>query len=143
MRLPRSVGSTARAKCWSAVKGVGSSSRRRTSGRPSSVLAWAPGRGRSPAQKAEAHPRPAAQVGVTLTSLEVSVSSESDSRGMLGTDDGVSAGLLDLRTHVKIGAEGATPDQLQEIVQWGDAHSRVGGTIRRPQDNTIDIEVVR
>jgi uncharacterized OsmC-like protein len=83
----------------------------------------------------------AAQVGVTLTSLEVSVTSESDTRGMLGTDDRVSAGLFDLRTHVKIGAEGATPDQLQEIVRWGDAHSPVGCTIRQSLPNPMEIDV--
>jgi hypothetical protein len=84
----------------------------------------------------------AAQVGATLTSLEVSVSSESDSRGLLGTDDSVSAGLFGLRTHVKIGATGATPDQLQEIVRWADAHSPVGCTIRRSPANAVEIEVV-
>jgi len=42
---------------------------------------------------------------------------------------GVSAGLVGLRPHVKIGAEGAT-DQRPEIVRWGDAHSPVGCTIR-------------
>ena len=84
----------------------------------------------------------AAQVGVTLTSLEVSVSSESDTRGLLGTDDSVSAGLFDLRTHVKIGAKDATADQLQEIVQWADAHSPVGCTIRRSPTNAVEIEVL-
>jgi hypothetical protein len=74
--------------------------------------------------------------------VEVSVTSESDSRGMLGTDAGVSAGLFGLRTHVKIGAEGATPDQLQEIVRWGDAHSPVGCTIRQSLPNPMEIEVV-
>jgi uncharacterized OsmC-like protein len=83
----------------------------------------------------------AAQLGVTLTSLEVSVSSESDTRGLLGTDEGVSAGVFGLRTHVKIGAEAATPDRLQEIVRWADAHSPVGCTIRRSPPNAIEIEV--
>jgi uncharacterized OsmC-like protein len=84
----------------------------------------------------------AAQIGVTLTSLEVSVSSETDSRGLLGTDDSVSAGLLGLQTHVKIGAENATPDQLREIVHWADEHSPVGCTIRQSPTNAVDIEVV-
>ena len=84
----------------------------------------------------------AAQVGVTLTSLEVSVSSESDGRGLLGTDDSVSAGLFGLRTRVKIGAKDATPDQLQEIVRWADAHSPVGCTIRQSPANSVEIEVV-
>ncbi len=84
----------------------------------------------------------AAQVGVTLTSLEVSVSSESDSRGLLGSDASVSAGLFGLRTHVKIGAEDATADQLREIVQWADAHSPVGCTIRQSPMNAIEVEVL-
>jgi len=84
----------------------------------------------------------AAQVGVTLTSVEVSVSSESDGRGLLGTDESVSAGLFGLRTHVKIGAEGATPEQLREIVRWADAHSPVGCTIRQSPANAVEVEVV-
>ncbi len=84
----------------------------------------------------------AAQVGVALTSLEVSVSSESDSRGLLGTDASVSAGLFGLRTHVKIGATDATADQLREIVQWADAHSPVGCTIRQSPTNAVEIEVL-
>jgi uncharacterized OsmC-like protein len=84
----------------------------------------------------------AAEIGVTLTSLEVSVSSESDSRGLIGTDAGVSAGLFGLRTHVKIAAKDATPEQLREIVQWADAHSPVGCTIRESPTNTVDVEVL-
>ncbi len=84
----------------------------------------------------------AAQIGMTLKSLEVSVSSESASRGLLGTDDDVSAGLAGLRTHVKIGAEDATPDQLQEIIRWADAHSPVGCTIRQSPTNAVEIEVL-
>jgi len=80
--------------------------------------------------------------GVTLTLLEVSVSSESDSRGLLGSDASVSAGLFGLRTHVKIGAEDATADQLREIVQWADVHSPVGCTIRQSPMNAIEVEVL-
>src|SRR5262245_15264608 len=83
----------------------------------------------------------AAQLGVTLTTLEVSVSSESDTRGLLGTDPGVSAELFDLRTHVKIGATDATGAQLEEIVRWGDAHSPVGCTIRRSPATGLKIEI--
>ena len=83
----------------------------------------------------------AAQLGVTLTALEVSVSSESDARGLLGTDPGVSAELFDLRTHVKIAAEDATGEQLEEIVRWADAHSPVGCTIRRSSAMGLQIEI--
>jgi uncharacterized OsmC-like protein len=84
----------------------------------------------------------AARLGLALKSLEVSVSSESDSRGLLGTDEAVSAGLFGLRTHVKIGAEGPTRDQLDQIVRWADAHSPVGCTIRRSPADAITIEIV-
>ena len=65
----------------------------------------------------------AAQMGITLKTLEVTVESDSDNRGMLGTDERVYAGLLSLRTKVKIGADGATPAELREIVAWGEEHS--------------------
>jgi uncharacterized OsmC-like protein len=84
----------------------------------------------------------AAQVGVALTSLEVSVASESDDRGLLGTDEGVSAGLFGLRTRVRIGAEGATPAQLREIVRWADAHSPVGCTVRQSPANAVEVEIL-
>lgn len=84
----------------------------------------------------------AAQLGVTLTSLEVSVSSESDDRGLLGTDDSVSAGLSGLRTHVKVGAKDATADRLREIVQWADAHSPVGSTIRQAPASAVEVEIL-
>jgi hypothetical protein len=70
------------------------------------------------------------------------VDSESDQRGLLGLDDGVSAALLSVRTRVKIGAEGATPAQLQDIVRWADAHSPVGGMVRQPPAYAGEVEVV-
>lgn len=84
----------------------------------------------------------AAQLGVKLGTLEVTVESDSDNRGLLGLDEHVSAGLLSLRTRVKIGAEGAAPAQLQEIVAWGEAHSPVGCTIRQAPTATTDVEIV-
>ena len=84
----------------------------------------------------------AAQLGLQLKSLEVTVESESDNRGLLGLDDSVSAGLRNLRTKVKIGAEAATPAQLREIVAWAEAHSPVGCTIRQAPDVTTEVEVV-
>ena len=84
----------------------------------------------------------AAQVGVALTSLEVTVSSDLDVRGMLGTDAGVSAGLIGLRTHVKIGANNAAADHLREIVQWADEHSPVCCTIRQSPASAVEVEVL-
>ena len=84
----------------------------------------------------------AAQLGMRLKTLEVTVESDSDNRGILGTDERVHAGMLSLRTKVRIGADGATPAQLQEIVAWGEAHSPVGCTIRRSPNATTDVEIV-
>lgn len=84
----------------------------------------------------------AAKLGVTLDSLEVTVESDSDNRGILGLDENVSAALDTLRTVVKIGARDATVDALHEIVAWADAHAPVGCTIRRAPDCALQIEVV-
>jgi uncharacterized OsmC-like protein len=84
----------------------------------------------------------AAKLGVALDTLEVSVESESDNRGMLGLDETVSAGLAGLRTHVRIGAAGADGTQLQEIVRWADAHSPVACTLREAGEGRLDVEVV-
>jgi len=79
----------------------------------------------------------AAQVGITLDRLEVTVESESDPRGLLGIDDAVAAGPSRMRTRVVIAAAGVPPEQLREIVAWADRHSPVGDALRR----AIPVEV--
>ena len=70
----------------------------------------------------------AAKRGVNLAKLEVTVSSESDNRGMLGLDENVSAGLQDLLIHVRISAPGTSAEDLGELARWGCSHSPVGST---------------
>ena len=84
----------------------------------------------------------AARVGVKLDTLEVTVSSESDVRGMIGVDDKISASLRGLRMNVKIAAANASAEQLREIVQWADAHSPVASTIRESPELRLEIDVV-
>ncbi len=84
----------------------------------------------------------AAKLGVALDTLEVTVDSDSDNRGLLGLDEKVSAGLSALRTQVRIGAKNATAEQLQEIVRWADRHSPVACTVREAPANRLDIEIV-
>lgn len=84
----------------------------------------------------------AAQLGVTLSTLEVAVVGESDIRGLLGTDEAISAGLVGLRTQVKIGAADASPEQLRQIVSWAEAHSPIGRTIRDAQTTAVEVEVI-
>ena len=82
----------------------------------------------------------AAQLGIALSRLEVTVESESDNRGMLGLDEKVSAGLSALRTHVSI-AGNAGADQLKDIVQWADRHSPVSCTLREAPGSVLDVTV--
>ena len=84
----------------------------------------------------------AARLGVTLTTLDVTVESHSDNRGLLGLDDKISAGLSSLATRVKIGASDVPPDQLRELAEWGDRHSPVACTARMSPSYALKVEVV-
>jgi uncharacterized OsmC-like protein len=83
----------------------------------------------------------AAQLGVVLTRLEVTVDSHSDDRGLLGVGDAVPPGPLSMRVHVLIAADGVSPEQLREMVEWAESHSPVGDAVRRgiPSSTEIDI----
>ena len=83
----------------------------------------------------------AARRGINLTALEVTVEADGDNRGLLGMDENVSAGHAALRTNVKIAADNATPEQLQELVRFSEAHSPVGCTVRDAPPNTLRIDV--
>jgi len=84
----------------------------------------------------------AAKLGVNLTTLEVTVESHSDNRGLLGLDDKISAGLSSLATRVKIGAPQVPADQLRQLAEWGDRHSPVACTARIPPSYALEVEVV-
>lgn len=84
----------------------------------------------------------AAKLGLSLTTLEVTVESHSDNRGILGLDDKIPAGLSSLATRVKIGASDASADQLRELAEWGDRHSPVACTARIPPAYALEVEVV-
>jgi uncharacterized OsmC-like protein len=83
----------------------------------------------------------AAAEGIELSTLVVTVTSESDDRGFLGMDDSLPAGPLQARTQVRIGAEGVSPDRLREIVEWAERHSPVSDALRRAVPTTVDIEI--
>lgn len=84
----------------------------------------------------------AAKQGVHLTTLEVTVESYSDRRGMLGLDDTVSAGLSSITVRVKIGAEGLPAERLHELVQWGECHSPIACTVRDASSYAFEVEIV-
>ena len=82
----------------------------------------------------------AAQLGIELTKLQVTVESTSDDRGMFGIADGIPAGPQSMRVLVEIDADGVSPDQLQEIVRWAEKNSPVGDAIRRAIPLTMTIQ---
>jgi uncharacterized OsmC-like protein len=84
----------------------------------------------------------AAQEGIELTTLEVSIDTESDTRGIFGFDESIKAGPLNMKTHVRIGAEGVSEEKLHEIVKWNEKHSWVGNAICRSVPLETEVEIV-
>jgi uncharacterized OsmC-like protein len=83
----------------------------------------------------------AAQLGITLEKIEVTVDSESDDRGLLGIDDSVPSWPLSSRTRILISAQGVPPERLHEVVEWAEAHSPVGDAMRRAIPCNVEIQV--
>lgn len=84
----------------------------------------------------------AAQMGITLTTLDVTVESESDDAGLLGVDDTASAGALQVRTSIRIGSNTASPERLRELVAWAEMHSPVGDMLRRAVPTALIVDIV-
>ena len=84
----------------------------------------------------------AAELGITLTTLEVTVGSTSDDRGLLQIDDSIHAGPLNVQILVKLGGKEATKEQLQELVTWTEKHSPVGDAISRAVPLKVSVQVV-
>jgi uncharacterized OsmC-like protein len=73
----------------------------------------------------------AAMLGITLDTLEVTVDSVSDDRGLLGVDETVPAGPLSGRVAVRIGAAGIDDATLDAIARWGVTHCPVCDALER------------
>ncbi len=73
----------------------------------------------------------AAQLGIALTRLEVTVGSQSDNRGLLGQADLYSPGPIDISITVQIAADGVPAQDLHDLVRWAERHSPVGDALRR------------
>lgn len=84
----------------------------------------------------------AAQLGVHLKTLETTVESESDQRGMLGLDESVSAAFTSMRIRVRIAADNVAREDLRALVAWGDAHSPVASTVRNSPVTSVEVEIV-
>lgn len=82
----------------------------------------------------------AAQLGVALSKLEVTVESISDDRGMFGLEAEVPPGPQSMRVRVAIASSESSPEQLREIVRWAERHSPVGDAVRRAIPTSLEIE---
>jgi uncharacterized OsmC-like protein len=84
----------------------------------------------------------AAEVGIELSMLEVTVGSTSDDRGLVQIDDSIPAGPLKVWTNVRISARNVSEATLREIVDWAEKHSPVGDAISRAVPLEVKVEVV-
>lgn len=80
----------------------------------------------------------AAATGVILESVEVTVDSESDDRGILGLDPDVPAGALSVRVAARVRARELSPQQTDELVRWAADHSPVLDAVKR----AVPVEVI-
>ncbi|HEX2232892.1 MAG TPA: OsmC family protein [Thermoleophilaceae bacterium] len=83
----------------------------------------------------------AARAGISLSRLEVSVSSETDFRGTLAVDDSVPAGPLAVRVRVHIASDDADEEALRALVERSEALSVVGDAVSRATPLTTEIVV--
>lgn len=84
----------------------------------------------------------AAQEGVPIEELEVTVDSESDDRGILGISDDVPAGPLRTRVQVRVKSPAGDDDDddvWDTIVQWAVDHCPVTDAVRRASPLTVEI----
>jgi len=84
----------------------------------------------------------AAREGIELNTLEVSIDTESDTRGIFGIQESIKVGPLNMRTRVRIGAEGESEEKLHEIVKWNEKHSWCGNAICRSVPLETEIEIL-
>ena len=84
----------------------------------------------------------AAVLGITLETLEVTVDSESDDRGLLGIDESVPAGPLSGRVAVRLTAAGVDPAALEEMARWGVKHCPVCDALERAVPITTEVATV-
>ena len=84
----------------------------------------------------------AAQEGIQLDSLEVTVGSVSDDRGMLGVPEGVPPGPTESWAHVIVSATGTPKEKLREVVKWAEEHSPVTDSLCRAVPHRLKTEIL-
>lgn len=81
----------------------------------------------------------AAQQGVSLSSVAVTVDSESDDRGILGADASIPGGPLSTRVAAHVTGS-ADHRELTAIVTWAVEHCPVTDAIRRAIALTVEVQ---
>lgn len=81
----------------------------------------------------------AAEEGIELDQLEVTVDSDSDDRGLLGME-GAPAGPLVTRVHITISAAAVDPERLRALVDRAELRSPVGQALRTA--GPVEVELV-
>lgn len=81
----------------------------------------------------------AAELDLPLTRLEVTAESETDMRGLLGIGEGVQPGPVSALLRVRLAAEAADAQRLEELVVWADSHSPMGDCVRRAVPVELEI----
>ncbi|MEX2548156.1 MAG: OsmC family protein [Chloroflexota bacterium] len=86
----------------------------------------------------------AAQLGVTITEVEVTVDSESNDWGILGIGDdtgqSVPAGPLSTRVAARVLATNSDATQIQQIVNWAVDHCPVTEAVKRAVPMTVEVD---
>src|SRR5262249_14599148 len=73
----------------------------------------------------------AAATNIRLESVEVTVDSESDDRGILGLDPDVPAGALSMKVASRVRADGLSADGGDALIRWAVEHCPVTDTVQR------------
>lgn len=81
----------------------------------------------------------AAEEGIDLHRLEVTVDSESDDRGILGASDEIPAGPLSTRVRIALAAGEADHLRLRAVAEWGWRHCPVDDAMRRAVPVSVEI----
>jgi uncharacterized OsmC-like protein len=81
----------------------------------------------------------AAQRGIKLEGVEVSLKGDLDLRGFFGLSDNVPPGYTDVRVDVTINAPGATPQQVKDLHDHVQKTSPVGCILCRPLNVTTSL----
>lgn len=83
----------------------------------------------------------AAEEGIVLSRLEVTVDSQSDDRGILAVATELPPGPLSTLVRIVLASDDADETRLAEVADWGWRHCPVDDAIRRAVPVSVKVEV--